>query len=148
MIIKALSQISKRPILVSLSDTIQRNKKQYYAALASSNDTLDITEWVLYFSRTILDALDYSFHYIKFLISKTRFFSKFSDQLNQRQTKVLLRVFNEGPDGFVGGLSAENYIRIAATSRATATRDLQNLLAIGAIKKEGELKGTRYYLNI
>lgn len=55
---------------------------------------------------------------------------------------------NEGPDGFVGGLSAENYIRISATSRATATRDLQNLLAIGAIKKEGVLKVTRYYVNI
>lgn len=73
LVIKALSQISKCPILVSLSDIIQKNKKQYYSALASGNNTLDITERVLYFSRTI-DALDHSFNYIKFLIPKVRFF--------------------------------------------------------------------------
>lgn len=148
LVIKALSQISNRPILISLSDVIQKNKKQYYNALASTNNTLDVTEWVLYFSKVILEALDCSFIYLKFLISKVRFFSEFNVKLNSRQTKVLLRVFDAGPNGFVGGVSAENYIRISGTSRATATRDLQDLLVIGAIKKEGNLKGTRYYLNI
>ena len=55
-------------------------------------------------------------------------------------------MFKEGIDGFKGGLSAENYIRITKTSRATATRDLQDLLNIGALFKEGMLKNTRYYL--
>jgi len=34
-------------------------------------------------------------------------------------------MFRQGIDGFKGGLSAENYIGINKTSRATATRDLQ-----------------------
>jgi Fic family protein len=51
-------------------------------------------------------------------------------------------------DGFKGGLSAENYISITDTSRATATRDLQGLVDIGIFIKTGELKGTRYWLNI
>ena len=59
---------------------------------------------------------------------------------------VLARLFKEGPDGFHGGLSAENYITIAKTSRATATRDLQDLAAKGALVRTGELRHTRYWL--
>lgn len=57
-------------------------------------------------------------------------------------------MFREGLDGFKGGLSAENYISITGISRATATRDLHTLVEIGVLIKSGELKGTRYYLNI
>jgi Fic family protein len=34
------------------------------------------------------------------------------------------------------------------TARATATRDLQSLVEMGALRKTGELKYTRYYLHI
>lgn len=42
-------------------------------------------------------------------------------------------MFGEGIDGFTDGLSAENYISIAKTSRAAATRDLQDLVEKGAL---------------
>jgi predicted HTH transcriptional regulator len=42
--------------------------------------------------------------------------------------------------------SAENYIAITRTSRATATRDLQDLVAKGALVRTGERKHTRYAL--
>jgi Fic family protein len=83
-----------------------------------------------------------------FLIEKARFFDKFGKRLNKRQEKVLLRLFQEGPNGLEGGLSAENYIAITGTSRATATRDLQDLMKTEALTKTGELKSTRYYLFI
>jgi Fic family protein len=57
-------------------------------------------------------------------------------------------MFREGIDGFRGGLSAENYITITKTSRATATRDLQDLVTMGALTKTGELRHTRYYLKL
>jgi Fic family protein len=57
-------------------------------------------------------------------------------------------MFAEGIEGFQGGLSAENYILITNTSRATATRDLQELVSMQALKKCGELKHTRYYLDL
>jgi Fic family protein len=57
-------------------------------------------------------------------------------------------MFKEGIDGFKGGLSADNYITISKTSRATATRDLQDLVAKEALTKAGELRHTRYYLNV
>jgi len=55
-------------------------------------------------------------------------------------------MFREGLEGFKGGLSAENYIKIVDTSRATATRDLQDLVEKGALMKTGERKYTRYLL--
>jgi Fic family protein len=58
------------------------------------------------------------------------------------------RMFKEGIDGFKGGLSAENYIGISKTSRATATHDLQDLVAMGAFTWAGELRHTRYALNL
>ncbi|MDO8519119.1 MAG: DeoR family transcriptional regulator, partial [Deltaproteobacteria bacterium] len=49
---------------------------------------------------------------------------------------------------FKGGLSADKYIQITKTSKATATRDLHDLVEKGALTKTGELKHTRYFLNI
>ena len=57
-------------------------------------------------------------------------------------------MFRAGIDGFKGGLSAENYISIAKASRATATRDLNDLVSKGALTKSGERRHTRYELNI
>lgn len=61
---------------------------------------------------------------VAFSIAKAKFY----DQLRDRQAKVIGRMFREGPDGLKGGLSAENYITITGTSRASATRDLQDLV--------------------
>ena len=68
--------------------------------------------------------------------------------MNSRQEKIIARMLREGPDGFKGGLNAEKYLSIAKTSRATATRDLQDLVEKGALRKTGELKYTRYWLSI
>lgn len=51
-------------------------------------------------------------------------------------------------EGFQGGLSADNYITITKTSRATATRDLQDHVEMGALQRTGERKRARYTLNI
>ncbi|MGH7967445.1 MAG: DUF4172 domain-containing protein, partial [Limisphaerales bacterium] len=83
-----------------------------------------------------------------FYIAKAKFYERLRGQLNERQAKVIARMFKEGIDGFKGGLSAENYITITGTSRATATRDLQDLLAKGALSKTGELRHTRYQLQL
>ncbi|PWU20470.1 MAG: DUF4172 domain-containing protein, partial [Bdellovibrio sp.] len=81
-------------------------------------------------------------------VAKAKFYEKFRDQFNERQAKVIARIFREGIDGFKGGLSAENYISITQASRATATRDLQDLVEKGAFIKTGELRHTRYAINL
>jgi len=101
-----------------------------------------------YFAQTILDAQEYSLQLIGFLIAKTRFFDRLKGQFNERQEKAISRMFREGLEGFKGGLSAENYINITKTSRATATRDLHGLVDMGALRRTGERRYTRYTLNL
>jgi Fic family protein len=69
-------------------------------------------------------------------------------QINARQDKALMRLFAAGPEGFAGGLSAANYMRITGAPPATATRDLASLVSVGALLRTGENKATRYSLNI
>ena len=145
---KALSQNLGKPTLIALARTIEAKRKDYYAALECMNRKLEITEWLLYFAQTILDAQAYTIKCVEFLIAKARFFDRLGNQLNARQQKVLTRMFAEGLEGFKGGLSADNYIRIAKTSASTATRDVKDLVEKGALTRTGELKHTRYYLNI
>ncbi len=82
------------------------------------------------------------------LIGKARLYDRLRGRINPRQQKALERMFREGLNGFKGGLSAENYISITGTSRATATRDLAKLVQLGALVRTGELKSTRYWLNV
>ncbi len=145
---KALSECSGQPTLIALSHTIEEGRKLYYQKLEFNNKDLEITDWLVYFAETVLSAQDRTQKMIDFLLAKTHLYDRVRGQLNPRQEKVIERMFREGLNGFKGGLGAENYITITGTSRATATRDLQDLVEKGILIKEGELKGTRYYLNI
>lgn len=145
---KSLSQSLGRSSLIALAHMIEASRKDYYAALERNNQLLEITDWLAWFAQTVLDAQAYSVECIGFLINKAKLYSRLEGQLNERQHKVLARMFREGLDGFKGGLSADNYIRIAKTSASTATRDLQDLLAKGALVRTGERKSTRYHLNL
>lgn len=143
---KSLAMSSGQPLITSLSRVLESDKKAYYRVLERANASLDITEWLLYFSQKIIDSQLYVQQLVGFIVAKAKFFQQHRGKLNDRQQKVILRVFREGLHGFKGGLSAENYIRIAQTSRATATRDLQELVLLGALRKEGKLRHTRYHL--
>ena len=70
----ALSQSLGQPTLLALSYTIQRAKKDYYNNLETNNKELEITDWLLYFSKTVLDAQIYSQQLIDFLIVKMRLY--------------------------------------------------------------------------
>lgn len=143
---KSLAQNIGQPSLISLAFTIEKNRKAYHSELERHQRTLDITGWVIFFSETILAAQQATLERIGFFIQKTKFYDRFRGHLNVRQEKVIARLFKEGIAGFKGGLSAENYISITATSRATATRDLQQLVEIGALTRTGERRHTRYAL--
>ena len=143
---KSLAQNLGQPSLIALAYTIERKRKDYYAALERNNKDLEITDWLTYFANTILEAQSNTIKRVDFYVAKARFYEQLRDQLNERQDKVIARMFREGIDGFKGGLSAENYIAISKTSRATATRDLQDLVEKGALTRTGELRHTRYFL--
>jgi Fic family protein len=145
---KALSQALGQPSLIALSQTIQKNKNSYYEALHQSSRDNEITAWLGYFADTVLQAQNTTQCMIDFLIQKTKLYDRVKSQLNERQEKALARIFHEGVEGFKGGLSAENYISITGAARATATRDLQDLVGKGVLIRTGALKSTRYHLNM
>lgn len=146
LIEKILSHGIGRPTLIAISRVLESNKKNYYEALSKCNRTLQATPWVVFMSDAILQAQEESMEWLQFLMNKSKIMNLFKDKLNHRQEKVLLRIYKEGISGFKGGLSAENYISITKTSRATATRDLAELVEIGVLRKTGELRHTRYFI--
>jgi Fic family protein len=145
---KSLAQTIGQPSLISLAFTIERHRKAYYAELERHQRRLDIGEWIGWFSDIVLEAQQATLERIAFFIAKARFYDRFRGRFNERQEKVVARLFREGPAGFKGGLSAENYISITGTSRATATRDLQQLVEMGALTRTGERRHTRYALKL
>jgi len=145
---KSLAQNTGQPSLIALAYSIERERKAYYDQLEWHQKTLDVTPWLEWFAETVLTAQQVTLDRVGFFIAKARFYDQYREQLNERQAKAIERMFREGPDGFEGGLSAENYISITGTSRATATRDLQDLVEIGAVTRTGERRHTRYGLKL
>jgi Fic family protein len=145
---KSLAQNLGHPSLIALAYTIERKRKDYYAAVERNNKEMEVTDWVKYFARTIIEAQSTTIERVDFYVAKAKFYGRLRDRLNERQAKVVARMFREGIEGFKGGLSAENYITITGTSRATATRDLQDLVEKAALTKTGALRHTRYTLNL
>ncbi|MBA3953909.1 Fic family protein [Candidatus Dependentiae bacterium] len=133
---KALSQELKKPIAFSLSTRIQKHKKEYYQELSLvSKADIDITRWIEYFVKTIHNALLDTQEHITMVVKQAQFWNDYGLQLNERQSKVLARMLNEEDGDFKGGITAQKYIKIAHCSKATATRDLQELLASGCIER-------------
>ena len=145
---KSLAQNLGQPSLIALAYTIERKRRDYYAALERNNKNNEIIGWLTYFANTVLEAQSNTIKRVGFYIAKAKFYQRMRSSLNERQEKVIARMFREGIDGFKGGLSAENYIAIAQTSRATATRDLQNLVEKGALTRTGARRHTRYHLEL
>jgi len=145
---KALVQGVGQPIIVALARSILAHHSDYYKALEDANKTNDVTNWLRWFSAIALEAQYRTFAQIDFVIHKTKLLDRVNGRINARQEKVLMRMFLEGPEGFGGGMSAKKYSIIAETAPATTTRDLAGLVEVGALIRTGELKHTRYALNI
>lgn len=143
---KALAQGFSSPIMTVLAKVLLKRRKEYYSQLHAASKSLEISEWIIWFASTAIEAQKNTCSYISFIINKTRLIDQVHDQLNPRQEKVLLRMFRAGPAGFEGGLSAANYRQITGATTASTTRDLSDLVRKGALKRTGERKSTRYYL--
>ncbi|MEL6590609.1 MAG: Fic family protein, partial [Bacteroidota bacterium] len=143
---KVLSQALGQPSMLMLADAIEKRRKDYYYQLGEASLSNQLDEWLQWFGQVVLDAQKSTYRHLSFLLAKGKFMQKYQSKLNERQKKVLLRIFREGPNGFEGGLSAKNYQRITGASPATATRDLNALVELGALRKTGAQKSTRYWL--
>lgn len=145
---KALSQCLGKPVLLSISKVIEADKHAYYQALKSAQRGLDLTDWIAYFIKVIITAQRDSKALVAFLLGKVKYFDKYKNFMDDRQAKVIEKMFEAGPEGFQGSMSAKKYMSITQVSKATATRDLQYLRENGLLTQSGAGRSVRYALNL
>ena len=136
--------------LASMSRSLQENRRAYYDALnrAQTGDQ-DITAWISWFLAQFSNACQKTEQHIGNALQKAQFWSKHRDSdFNLRQRKTLQKLLDAGDNGFLGGMTAEKHSKITGASKATATRDLTELLAKGALISHGVGKATKYYVHV
>lgn len=144
----ALSQSLGYPTMACLATAIESKRKEYYALLEEiGRGKMDLHPWLDFFTESVNQAQVIAQEEVDFVLGKTRFYDKFATHFNERQAKAIARVFTEGRKGFEGGLSTRKYQAITKCSRATAFRDFNELLEMGAVRQIGAGRGTRYELN-
>lgn len=136
--------------LYSLSSQLMQHRKGYYDALhQAQHGTLDVSDWVLWFTQQFSLACQATCALIDRALEKFSFWQTHSQTpLNERQRKVIQRLLDDGDGGFLGGLNADKYMKMTSTSKATATRDLADLVKNGLLRSTGQGKAIRYYAAI
>ncbi len=144
----ALSQSLGYPTTACLATAIEADKKTYYLQLEiASRGSMDINAWLDYFADKVIKAQEIAREEVDFVLAKTRFYETYGDQLNDRQARMVARVFAEGRKGFEGGITTRKYEAITRCPNRTASRDLSDLVAKGIIiPLPGGGRTTRYEL--
>ncbi|HEY5758566.1 MAG TPA: Fic family protein [Steroidobacter sp.] len=131
----------------SMSAQIRRERDDYYSMLErTQKGELDVTAWHEWFLGCLLRAMEGSQQLLGGVLNKARFWERFAKEpLQERQIKVLNRLL----DGFEGKLTTSKWAALTKCSQDTAHRDILDLIARGALKKDpGGGRSTSYSLNI
>lgn len=115
--------------------------------LNQAPDSGDVTPWVRWFVGCVEQACLATVAQVEGAARKTAFWATLQanhPQLSASQRKVLNKLYDLGQDGFTNGLSTEKYTSIAQVSRATAYRELTDMVTQGVLVKSGAGRGTRY----
>ena len=137
----ALSQDERQPMrLFSLSAQILREREGYYQVLErTQRGGLEVTEWLAWFLVQVEAAAIAADQTVSSTLAKARFWLRHQGTtLNERQRKVLNRLLDAGPDGFTGGINTRKYMGLTKTSRATAYRELVDLVERGCLRPTGK----------
>jgi Fic family protein len=120
----------------SLSSQIMEERGDYYRVLEQSQKgRADVTEWLAWYLGCYHRAVRKAEHLIADVLAKADFWQRHSQtELNARQRKVVNRLLDAGKGGFQGGLTTRKYVALAKVSRATAFRELSELVAKGLLR--------------
>ena len=127
----ALAQDEKLKIrYYSVSSQIMRARNEYYRILEDvQRCRLSPAEWYLWFIKCVASSIKHSQQSIANVFRRAEFWNQHAQiQLNARQKKVISCILEAGPGNFTGGLTTRKYVSIAKTSRATAFREIADLL--------------------
>lgn len=130
----------------SMSSQIRTERKAYYNTLEKTQKgSMNVTNWLEWFLKCLLDALDSSNYKLEKVIYKHKFWNRNSSKLQNERQKLIL---NKLLDGFDGTLTSSKWAKISKCSADTALRDIQDLINKGILKKSASGgRSTSYELN-
>jgi Fic family protein len=134
----------------SLSAQIMASQEGYYRVLEKVNKNMgDVTPWMIWFLSCLLEALSKSDGLLKNIVFKEKFWRHHAQTiLTDRQCKVINRLLNAGPGGFEGGMTTRKYAGITHVSRATAQREIADLVEKNIMRpNQARGRSTSYDLN-
>ena len=127
----ALAQDEKMKVrFYSVSFEIMRARNEYYNMLEGvQRCRIDTTEWFLWFIKCVTASIGDSRDIIANVFMKIDFWNQHAqDEFNDRQKKIVNCILEAGPGNFTGGLTTRKYVNITKTSRATAFREISDML--------------------
>lgn len=134
----ALAQAEQQGIrFYAMAASIANQRTQYYNILEQcQRGPLDLTPWLTWFLKTLRTTLLSADEHICTVLTKSRFWAEHAQTiLNERQIKMLNKLLDTGVDNFEGGMTARKYASMASVSKATATRELADLLVKNCLEK-------------
>lgn len=146
----ALAQDEKLGVrYYSLSSQIMEERDEYYRALEKSSTGNDITGWLAWFLGCYARAVVGTEKIIAAVLEKSGFWQAHAGlELNLRQRKAVNRLLDAGRGGFEGGLTTRKYVSMSKTSRATAFREISDLLEKNILlKNPSKGRSVSYDLN-
>jgi Fic family protein len=120
----------------SLSGQIMIEREVYYRILEHTNTADgDITLWIKWFLECMTRAMRESGNLLANVMLKARFRQYYGQTgLKERQSKIIDRLLGAGPGGFEGGLTNRKYAAMGHVSKATAQRELADLVQKGILR--------------
>jgi Fic family protein len=131
---------------LGISAQILREREGYYMALERcQRGDLDVTGWLSWFLEQLTAAAASHSAVIDAVRRKAAFWwSHRHSGFSSRQQKLLNRLLDAEPEGFSGGMTLRKAISLTKVSRATAWRDLAELVDHQAIEPIGEGRSRAY----
>ena len=118
----------------NVSSQINKDKNHYYAILErTQRGNGDITEWVVWYAKTILASLDEANTAVSTILNKSFFWQKASSvPMTERQMQML----NLFLDGYEAKITSKTWAALGKCSKDTALRDIQDLVAKNILRED------------
>ncbi len=115
----------------NISSEINRDKKHYYEILEKEQKgDGDLTEWIVWYTRTLIAALDEANVSVSTTLNKSFFWQKnMGVSLSERE----IRILNMFLDGYEAKITTKTWANLADCSKDTAQRDIQDLVSKGIL---------------
>jgi Fic family protein len=133
----------------SLSAQVMAEREAYYQILEHTNrGDGDITGWIKWFLECMSMAILESGKLLSNVMLKARFWQRYAQTgLKERQSKIINHLLEAGPGGFEGGVTNRKYAAMGHASKATAQRELADLVQKGILcLNPGRGRSTSYDL--